>query len=155
MLLEIAMLASCASLDTPAIQRIRTARHDFNKAIVAEEIKPISEILSPDVILVTGTDSTVIIGRDAQLSIWREDFADDNRLVFQRRAQCIELSPLYPIAMERGTWRGAREAGGEENVSGQYIAKWRLLEGVWRIEAETYATTGCGGALCPDHKSDR
>ncbi|WP_205967459.1 nuclear transport factor 2 family protein [Aquisalinus luteolus] len=129
---------------------VRAARTAFNKAIAEADAVTIGKILAEDTVLVAGTNSAVISGRAEQVGVWEADFADPDRLVYHRKTAKVTLSPLYPMAMETGTWRGSPAGNGTDWVGGSYTAKWRLIDGRWQVEAETYMTTGCGGALCDD-----
>ncbi|WP_206711171.1 nuclear transport factor 2 family protein [Aquisalinus flavus] len=129
---------------------VRAARAAFNTAIAGGDAGAIAQILAEETVLVAGTNSAVIAGRAEQVAVWTADFADPGRLVYVRKTDKVMLSPLYPMAMETGTWRGAPAGNDTDWVGGAYSAKWRLIDGRWRIEAETYMTTGCGGALCDD-----
>ncbi|MBI1391272.1 MAG: hypothetical protein GC152_00895 [Alphaproteobacteria bacterium] len=82
---------------------MRAARESFNLAIAGRDLDGIAAVLSDDVILVSGTDSDRVVGRGAQLEIWREDFESANRLIYRRTPLCIVASTLRPIAMEQGT----------------------------------------------------
>jgi len=129
---------------------VRAARAAFNKAISEADADTIGKILAEDTVLVAGTNSAVISGRAEQVGVWEADFADPARLVYMRNTDKVTLSPLYPMAMETGTWRGAPAGNDTDWVGGSYTAKWRLIDGQWQVEAETYMTTGCGGALCDE-----
>lgn len=139
---------SCQPFNGAALD-IAEARAQFNKAIEKSDINTIRAVFTENVILITGTDSDLFIGRDAQLEIWNQDFADDARLVYLRTPSCILMSGIFPIAMEHGSWRGAKANDTVNHVSGEYSAKWRKVNGQWMIEVETYLTTNCGGSLCP------
>lgn len=129
---------------------IALVRTQFNDAIAGANLPAINALLAEDVILITGTDSTALIGRAAQLAIWAEDFSGVNdRLVYARTPRCITVSGIAPIAMERGLWLGAKTGTIVNTVGGDYSVKWRLTDGQWVIEAETYVTTDCAGNLCP------
>lgn len=140
----------CLAGSDPAAVAIREARDSFNRAIAQRDHEAISEILDEDVILVTGTDSDLISGRAAQVEIWRKDFENDARLVYVRTPDCVSLSPVSPVALETGAWRGAPQAGGGDHLGGSYVAKWRLTGHRWMLEAEIFATMDCGGRLCPE-----
>ena len=131
---------------------IRDARSEFNLAIADRDIDSIQALLSNDVVLITGTDSDVFIGREEQLNLWISDFTNDSRLIYLRSPNCIKLSNLHPIAMEYARWRGARPASDKNFVGGDYVAKWRLIDDHWTIDAETYMTNECGGSLCGGEK---
>jgi len=154
MFTEMLAIAACAAVDDAVAQSVREVRASFNRAIAEKNIDTISRVLTDNVVLVTGTDSTQFLGREAQLTIWSEDFSKDDRLVYERKTDCVTPSPIYPIAIETGAWRGAPEGDAGDFVSGLYTAKWRLADGEWRLEAETFMTTGCGGALCPNPVSE-
>jgi len=137
----------CAEADAaaPIVER----RQAFNAAIRDADLAAIGAVLAPDVVLVTGTDSDLFQGREAQLAVWREDFEKkaDDRMVYVRTPECVERSDVAPIALEHGHWRGEGLAGAF--AAGRYTAKWRRQE-EWRIEAEVFMTTECGGAACPE-----
>lgn len=104
---------------------IRLARAEFNRALAAADLAAIGPILSPDVVLVTGTDSAVIAGRKAQLLAWKREFAVPDRTLYTRTTETIVPSAAEPIAMELGRWQ-ARSAGSQEAIaSGTYAAKWQ------------------------------
>ena len=116
---------------------IRLRRAAFNRAIAEGDAGAIAPLLAADAVLVTGTDSAVIVGRKAQVAVWRREFGARDRMVYVRTPERIELSPLAPIAMEHGRWEGS---GGGIGASGSYAAKWREVGGAWVIEAEIYLT---------------
>jgi hypothetical protein len=60
--------------DPDAIKNVHSQRQIFNQAIAEKDLQSIKNIFHEDVILVTGTDSDVFSGADAQLAIWRDDF---------------------------------------------------------------------------------
>jgi ketosteroid isomerase-like protein len=136
-----------SSADGAEIFARRTA---FNEAIAARRIEVIADVLADDVVLVTGTDSVVFAGREAQLATWRDDFVDGRRAVYVRTPDCIRVFSVSPIALEYGRWRGEREVARENFAIGRYTAKWRRIDGAWRLEAEVFATEACAGDFCPD-----
>src|SRR4051812_5340905 len=141
--------AGAAQSPAQAEGESRAQRAAFNRAIAAHDISGIGAVLADNVQLVTGTDSKVVAGKQAQLAIWSGDPGDASRLIYVRTPDRITVSPLLPIAMETGHWRGAPAASAKDWVGGDYAAKWRRIEGVWLVESETYVTTGCGGSGCP------
>ena len=106
-------------------------------------------LFASDVMLVTGSDSTIFSGRAAQLSIWREDFAAAERTVYERKTECVSVSPILPIAFETGAWEGVRTDDPGAFAGGRYSAKWRREDGAWTLEAEIFLTEHCGGSFCP------
>lgn len=140
----------CAGPEDPTASGVYGARAAFNRAITEKDISAIRSVLTDDVLLVTGTDSTVFNGRSAQLSIWQEDFESAERAIYERITTCVSISPLLPIALETGKWRGVRTDDANDFAAGSYAAKWRNIDGAWRLEAEIYSTESCGGSFCPD-----
>jgi gamma-glutamyltranspeptidase/glutathione hydrolase len=152
-LLTIASPASaddCSPQASPDAAQIFARRTAFNEAIAAKDIEAVADLLAERVVLVTGTDSIVFTGREAQLATWRDDFGDGRRAVYVRTPDCIRVFGVTPIALEYGRWRGEREADRENFAIGRYSAKWRLIDGAWRLEAEIFATEACAGDLCPE-----
>lgn len=144
----------CTNPDDPNAAAVYAARAAFNQAITEEDIDAIRTVLAEDALLVTGTDSTVFDGRSAQLSIWQTDFEAAERAIYERTATCVSVSLLLPIALETGTWRGVRTDDANDFAAGTYAAKWRNIDGAWRLEAEIYSTESCGGSFCPGAEND-
>lgn len=119
---------------------IRMRRAAFNRALADMDLSTIGPLLSPSAILVTGSDSGVITGRKAQLIAWKREFASPARTIYVRMPTSITVSPVEPIAMEQGDWKGVAAATQEPIASGIYSAKWRKLRGEWLIEAEIFVT---------------
>jgi len=116
---------------------IRARRAAFNRAIAEGDAAAIGPILARDCLMVTGTDSALIVGRLAQIKVWKREFAATARLVYVRMPETITVSPVEPIALEQGRWdSGPGNAAG----AGLYSAKWRKLDGAWVIEAEVFLT---------------
>ena len=144
----IALLVTCAGANAAACadDDLRDARERFNTAILHDDLDTIAAILAKDVALVTGTDSTLFVGRESQLALWRSDVGAADRFVYVRETSEVRLSPLHPIAMESGLWTGTASNGDE--VGGDYSAKWRCIDREWLLEAELFMTTRCEGAAC-------
>jgi len=118
---------------------IRLRRAAFNRALAEGDLAAIGPVLSPDAVLVAGTDSAVIAGRKAQLLAWKREFAAADRTVYTRLPERIEVSPIAPIALEHGKWQGVTLSG-QALAAGSYAAKWRQIGSDWVIEAEIYLT---------------
>lgn len=119
---------------------IRLRRAAFNRALADGDLAAIGPLLTPNVVMVTGTDSAVLAGRKAQLLAWKREFAASSRTLYERLPDTIVASPVEPIALEHGKWRGTSAASGEAVASGDYSAKWRKSGSEWVIEAEVYVT---------------
>ena len=132
-----------------AQHQIRAQRAVFNAAIAKGDLAAIGAVLADDAQIVTGADSLVFSGRDGELKLWAEDVAAPSRGIYVRTPERIALSPVAPMAMESGHWRGVDTKSATDWASGSYFAKWRRIAGKWLIESETYMTTACGGKYCP------
>lgn len=137
-----------ASPSTPE-QQIRAQRAIFNKAITNGDIAAISRVLADNAQLITGSDSAVVAGKNAQLELWLSEFRDPGRVIYVRTPEQIVYSPFTEVAMETGEWRGADNRSQSNWAGGSYSAKWRKFANTWKIESEIFVTTGCGGRLCP------
>ena len=126
-------------MTSPPELAIRLARAAFNRALAEADLAAIGPLLAPEAVLVTGTDSAVIVGRKAQLATWKREFAAPARLVYKRLPDRVEASSIEPIAFEHGRWQGV-SASGDSVASGAYTAKWRQVGTDWVIEAELYLT---------------
>lgn len=135
--------------DPADAEAIRAQRLAFNQAIAEKNADLIENILDEDVILVTGTDSDLFGDRDAQVAIWRDDFAKDDRAIYVRTPGCLRVSGVAPVALETGTWHGETVSDARVFAAGSYAAKWRKVERQWRLEAEIFSTETCGGRFCP------
>jgi ketosteroid isomerase-like protein len=129
-------------MTTPSVLAIRTRRAAFNRAIADAEAQAIAPILARDCVMITGTDSAVIAGRSAQVKVWQREFASPSRLIYERIPAAITISPVEPIALEQGEWRGVAQGTDIVAASGLYTAKWREVGGQWVIEAEIFVTLG-------------
>ncbi len=133
---------------TPVTAAIEQQRDKFNEAIRTADIEAVATVLAEDVVLVAGTHSDQFLGREAQLAVWGQEFErGDERLVYVRTTTCIVSSTITAMAMETGQWRGEDPAG--NFAAGRYTAKWRNIDGAWRLEAEVFMTEQCGGDGCP------
>lgn len=135
-------LASVQSAQAAVELAIRSRRAAFNRAIAEGDAAAIAPILARDVVMVTGSDSAVVSGRNAQVKVWRREFASPARVVYTRTPASIAVSRVEPVALEHGHWQGIEASTGRSLASGDYSAKWREVLGEWVIVAEIYATLG-------------
>lgn len=154
MIAALTMLAAAvAPAPAAAEQQIRAQRQAFNGALARGDLPAIATFLAENAQIMTGRDSLVFSGRAAQIGMWREDFQTPDRASYVRTPDRIELSPVGPMAMESGHWRGVNVKSAATNwASGTYSAKWRQIDGQWLIESEIYMTTACAGSFCPKPK---
>ena len=135
-----------------AEQQIRTQRAAFNRAIATGDIPAIASVLADNAQLIGGDFSALTAGKDAQVARWASGLKKQSRDIYVRTPDRIILSPLLPMAMESGHWRGVDSKSAKDWASGVYSAKWRRFAGTWKIESETYMTTACGGEWCPKER---
>jgi len=147
-MIALALLAAAPAAAT-AEQQIRAQRSAFNRAIAKGDLGAIGSVLADKAQIVTGADSLVFSGRAGELKLWSEDLAAPSRGIYVRTPERIEISPVAPMAMETGHWRGVDTKSARDWSSGIYSAKWRRIGGHWLIESETYMTTACAGKYCP------
>lgn len=125
-------------MDSPELA-IRMRRAAFNRALADADVGAIGALLTRQTVLITGTDSALLTGRQAQLLAWKREFAAMDRTIYTRLPESIDLSAIEPIALEQGKWQGVTLSG-KALASGTYAAKWRKLGADWMIEAEIYLT---------------
>lgn len=142
--------AALATGNAPAAeQQVRAQRSAFNRALAAGDVRSIEPVLTDNVQLMTGSDSMIVSGKAAQLALWTEDLNGPKRRSYLRNPDRIRVSPVRPMALETGHWRGFQLSAKENWASGEYAAKWRRIDGQWKIESELYMTTACNGTFCP------
>ena len=135
-----------------ADRQIRAQRSAFNHAIAKGDLAAIGAVLADNAQIVTGADSLIFNGKADELRLWTEDLAAPSRGIYVRTPDRITLSPIAPMAMESGQWRGVDSKSTNAWASGIYFAKWRRFGPTWKVESETYMTTACAGHLCSRKK---
>ena len=135
-----------------ADRQIRAQRAAFNRAIASGDLDAMGAVLADKAQIVTGLDSLVYSGRSGELRLWKEDLAAPSRGIYVRTPERITLSPIAPMAMETGRYKGVDIKSAKDWSAGVYFAKWRRFGSTWKIESETYMTTACGGSYCPTRK---
>jgi ketosteroid isomerase-like protein len=127
--------------DKSAARAIAAARAGFNAALESRALKAIATHLAEDAVLVPGDEAQLITGRDAQLEAWSSIFSQMTDVSYVRTPSRIEVCEDSHLAAETGRWKGAWSTDGFAiRYTGRYFAKWRCVDGVWQIEAETFVT---------------
>lgn len=138
---KLAPMPACGQTAWMSELAIRARRAAFNRAIAESDAAAIAPLLTRDCVMVTGSDSAVIAGRNAQVKVWKSQFCvAGDPVIYVRMPERIVLSQTEPLAMEQGNWRGFEKTGGNDIANGTYCAKWRLIGGEWMIEAEVFVT---------------
>ncbi len=129
-----------------AAQEIRRLRAESNEAIARHDTAGIARSFAPNVVVVASTSSQTV-GRDANAKVFAEIFQARPDVTYRRTPEAVDVFVPWRMASERGRWAGSwSDADGKVTIGGTYFAKWRQLDGAWRIESETFVPDRCEGA---------
>jgi ketosteroid isomerase-like protein len=133
----------------PNEQAIRRRRAASNAAIARHDTGGIGDILADDVVVVT-SNSVHAIGRATNLQRFSDQFRTRPDVVYERTPQQVHVYAPWGMASEFGRWTGSwTDTDGKIRIGGIYFAKWRLRNGAWLVESETYVPDRCtGGSYC-------
>jgi ketosteroid isomerase-like protein len=137
-------------LDTAVADRVIRGRRESSKAAIARhDTAGIGAILANDVVVVTSA-SVKQVGRAASMTRFAEQFKARPDVIYRRTPDAITVFVAWEMASERGHWSGSwTDADGKISLGGSYFAKWRIINGVWLVESETYVPEYCnGGKYC-------
>jgi len=128
---------------------IRQRRASSNAAIARHDTGGIGAAMAEHIIVVTSRSSQSI-GRAANMTSFADQFRTRPDVVYERTPEHVRVYEPWSMASELGRWTGSwTDAGGKIQIGGIYFAKWRLKNGSWLIESETYVPETCtGGAYC-------
>lgn len=131
---------------------IRAARAQSNAAIAAHDVPGIARHWLPDVHIVTSTGAQGT-GREVNGERMGQQFARRPDTVYVRTPMTIDVFAAWQVASERGEWTGRwTEPDGVVDIRGTYLAKWRKVDGTWRIQTELFVPTSCRGSkYCAAH----
>ena len=122
---------------------IRSARAAQNEAIRAGDFPRVAFWWTEDVTIRAGLGLT-LTGRDE----YRGAFGRDTTVVYERVPNRIDVSDVWPLAWEEGTWVGARRSDGARLIAGRYAAQWIRIDDAWRIRSELFTAIECAGDGC-------
>lgn len=121
-------------------------RAESNAAIARHDTAGIAAHFAPNVVVVASTSSQTI-GRDENARVFAEIFQERPDVTYTRTPETVDVYLPWRMASERGRWVGSwSEADGKVMIGGTYFAKWRQLNGAWKIESETFVPDRCEGA---------
>jgi ketosteroid isomerase-like protein len=141
--------ASAIAQDNPDIERIRTARAEYNDAIARHDVTGIVSFLD-EAYQVTTSLGQLLQDRDGEAAAWQDLIESREDLLYVRSPESIEISSDYPLAAELGTWVGTWSTNqGEVRTGGRYAAMWRQVDGAWKVRSELFVALYCDGANCP------
>jgi ketosteroid isomerase-like protein len=128
---------------------IRRRRESSNAAIARHDTAGIAAILAPQVVVVT-SNSAQVIGRAANARLFAEQFRTRPDVRYRRTPEAVTVFAPWGMASESGRWTGGwTDDDGRITLGGRYFAKWRVIEGEWLVESETYVPEQCtGGRYC-------
>lgn len=128
---------------------IRQRRASSNAAIARHDTGGIGAILAEDVVVVT-SNSVHGVGRATNLNRFADQFRVRADVVYERTPEQVRIYAPWGMASELGRWSGSwTDSDGKIQIGGIYFAKWRLRNGSWLVESETYVPERCsGGAYC-------
>ena len=103
-----------------------------------------------DHVIVVTSRSAQQVGRAASMTSFAEQFRTRSDVLYERTPEQVRIYEPWGMASELGRWTGSwTEADGKIQIGGIYFAKWRLRNGKWMIESETYVPERCsGGSYC-------
>jgi len=111
---------------------IRARRRLTNKLIAEKAATRLRPFFAADAKLIPG-DGGLILGADAIVAAFAEQFADPRFVPYMRTPDTVEIDAAGERAAETGRWTGA-------GLSGAYMAAWRKVTGQWVIESELFVT---------------
>lgn len=116
---------------------IRAKRKLTNRLIAAKDASRLRPHFADDMLLIVG-DGALITGAEAVVAAFAAQFTDPDFIAYERTAEAVEVAEDGARAAETGRWVG-RWKGGVE-MSGAYMAAWRISRGQWILERELYVT---------------
>jgi ketosteroid isomerase-like protein len=160
-LLLAAVTAACAGHTPPArtsvtqataSDEIAAARARSNAAIAAHDTAAIVREWMPDIHVVASTGAQTA-GAAANAQAMQAQFTKRPDTKWVRASKRITVFDLWEVASEEGEWVGTwTDPDGPVRVRGTYLAQWRHVDGLWRIQAEVFVPLSCeGGAYCARH----
>lgn len=128
-----------------AAREIRRLRQSSNAAIAKHDTAGLGAILAPNVIVVS-SNSAHIDGRETNVQRFADQFRNRPDVTYARTPSSVQVFTAWRMASEQGRWVGSwTDAEGKVTIGGTYFAKWRQLNGAWRVESETYVPEHCRG----------
>jgi ketosteroid isomerase-like protein len=126
--------------DRDVIKQLRQAQ---NAAISRKDYAVIAQRWTEDVTIRAGLGKA-ISGRQA----YRDAFMADSAMTYERTPDNIVVSSQWPLAYERGHWKGAVRGAPGTTLSGEYSAQWVKKGDTWLIRSELFVATACTGQSC-------
>lgn len=126
---------------------IRQRRESSNAAIARHDTAGFAAILAEELFVVSSTSARTASKREHVRSM-AEWFVERPDVIYRRTPVTVRVFDPWQMASEAGTWVGSWTANdGKVVVGGSYFAKWRVTNGVWLVESETYVPEHCTGSV--------
>lgn len=141
------------ALDAAALAReeaaIRSARIAQTQAMALDDLDKVVTWWAPEITIRRALGQPVDGAEAARKLLVPPATPSPNRLIYQREAVAVQVSPNWPLAYEEGRWSG--HPGGVANapvIGGRYSAQWVKRDGRWLIRSEVFVALTCSGAAC-------
>lgn len=146
--LLITSMALIAAASPKDVKTIHAARKAFNEAIAKQDTAAMRAFLAEDYVI-TISNGDIERSRDAHIKSFAAHFEQYPDVVYVRNPTAIQVSEVYPIAIERGTWVGTRTTpSGVMKNGGEYTAAWKRTGQGWLIYSELFVALYCQGEGC-------
>lgn len=148
--LGVAMAGTAAADVAADVAAIRAARMGYNAAIIGRDAAAIRAVLVKDYKGIAGSDGALVSGGAAMASYFAAASRNPAFISYVRSPDVITIADFGDRAMERGHWLGrSKTAGGESQLSGEYLAVWVLTPESWKLRSETFVTLGHADVAAP------
>ena len=126
--------------DRDVIKQLRSAQ---NVAIARQDYSAVAERWTDDITVRAGLGKA-LSGRQA----YHDAFVADSAMTYTRTPDDVVMSSTWPLAYERGHWRGVVRRAPDATLSGEYSAQWVKRGETWLIRSELFVATSCTGQAC-------
>lgn len=145
LVISVALYAAASPKD---VKTIHAARKAFNEAIAKQDIEAMRSFLAEDYVI-TISNGEIFRSRETHIESFAEHFKQYPDALYVRNTTGIQVSKIYPHAIERGTWVGTRTTdNGALKNSGDYTAAWKRTDMGWVIYSEIFMALLCNGKDC-------
>ena len=120
---------------TAAVQYIRAARLASNAAIAKMDVESVARFWKEDYVEIS-SDGSLIAGKKAVVADWKNMFANDPSIRFERQLQQIEFTRGGTVATEKGILVYTAPY----QYRGYYTALWRKTGDVWLTQMENFVS---------------
>ena len=129
---------------------IRLARTTQTQALAKDDLDTVVKYWTPDITIRRALGHPVEGAATARKLLEPTGTPDPaTRIIYQREAVSVEVSPNWPLAFEEGRWSGhVGNVSSKPIIGGRYSAQWVKRDGKWIIRAEVFVALTCADAGC-------